>query len=277
MDVKTISEQLFFTTIKIECSSTQYSSTGTGFFVIYEKEDKQYIFIVTNKHVVEDSTIGKFTFTKSNNEGYVILGDIHTVTINDFNKVWTYSDDNKIDIAICPVGQIFNLLKEQNIKIFFRGITNNLFLTKDHLKEIDAFEDIIFIGYPNGLWDSKNYLPIMRKGITATPIAVDFELEKKFLIDASVFPGSSGSPIFIINKGSFPKKDGSGLFFDDRLIFLGILSAAMFKTDIKQLEILPINTLGIKTNEMIDIGIVFKAELIFNIIEKHLKNKKLIL
>ena len=40
-------------------------------------------------------------------------------------------------------------------------------------------------------------MPILRRGTTATPIALNFEGRPEFLIDAAVYPGSSGSPVFV--------------------------------------------------------------------------------
>lgn len=72
---------------------------------------------------------------------------------------------------------------------------------EEQIKQMDAIEPITFIGYPNGIWDSTNLLPVARRGTTASPIEVDFEGSPRFLIDASVFGGSSGSPVFILNQG----------------------------------------------------------------------------
>ncbi|MFT3756084.1 MAG: hypothetical protein QM769_09065 [Pseudoxanthomonas sp.] len=72
--------------------------------------------------------------------------------------------------------------------------------TPQQVTKLDAAESVTFISYPNGVWDSKNLLPVARRGTTASPIEVDFEGTPRFLIDASVFGGSSGSPAFILNR-----------------------------------------------------------------------------
>ena len=48
-----------------------------------------------------------------------------------------------------------------------------------------------------------------------------------FLIVAGVFPGSSGSPVFIYNHGTYPVKDGIAL--GNRLLFVGVLSQTMLR------------------------------------------------
>ena len=76
------------------------------------------------------------------------------------------------------------------------------------MDEIDAIEDIIFIGYPNGIWDSVNNMPILRKGSTATHPCLNYNGKKEFMIDAACFPGSSGSPVLIFNENGYKDKKG---------------------------------------------------------------------
>ena len=77
------------------------------------------------------------------------------------------------------------------------------------------------IGYPDAMADEKHNLPIVRRGITATDFKIDYEGRKEFLIDASIFKGSSGSPIVICNIGSFNNAEGK-LCLGDRVLFLGV-------------------------------------------------------
>lgn len=49
MQVSTISEQIFFTTIRIDTiSKNGDSGSGTGFFFCHKKDNNEYLFIVTN-------------------------------------------------------------------------------------------------------------------------------------------------------------------------------------------------------------------------------------
>jgi len=77
------------------------------------------------------------------------------------------------------------------------------------------------IGYPYGLRDKTNDLPIVRKGITATPPYLNYNSQQEFLCDIPVYPGSSGSPILIFNQGSYSSRNGS-LYLNTRLLLLGI-------------------------------------------------------
>lgn len=73
--------------------------------------------------------------------------------------------------------------------------------SKEQIDRLSANENITFTGYPGGLYDEKNKISIIRQGITATPIWNNFKGEEVFLVDAGVFPGSGGSPVFIYNQG----------------------------------------------------------------------------
>ena len=119
----------------------------------------------------------------------------------------------------------------------------------------------------------------MRKGITATPANIDFEGQPTFVIDASIFPGSSGSPVFICNVGSYTKKGTNDLFAGTRLMFLGIVASVFIKQDINTLEVITIPAKDVpivKTNQMIDLGVVFKSSCIVDVITNFLKKNNLL-
>ena len=99
-----------------------------------------------------------------------------------------------------------------------------LFQSKSILDNLFAIEDVYMIGYPNGLWDEAHNLPIARKGMTATNPVIDYNGKKEFLVDMAVFPGSSGSPVFLYNPNWFTtKKD---IQVGGRIYLLGVLYAS---------------------------------------------------
>ena len=106
-----------------------------------------------------------------------------------------------------------------------------------------------------------------RRGITATPLVVDYDGKPQFLIDASVFPGSSGSPVFIVNRGMFPDRDGR-IQVGNRIIFLGMVSALAMRKEVSQIEIDGVSELlpGFSTSQMMNIGVVYKASAVYDLI-----------
>ena len=270
MEVNSIAEQLYFTTVRVDTVDVNGNAgSGTGFIFSHKYKGKEYPFIVTNKHVIKNAKTGGITFIKDDN-GKPKLGDSFRIENENFENLWFGHQDENVDIAITPLVPIQNYIKSLGINIFFRNISFDLIPTENNLKELDALEDIVFIGYPNGIWDTKNFIPIMRKGTTATPLHIDFENEKKFLIDASVFGGSSGSPVFIYNTGTYANK-GGGTVVGTRIYFVGVVAAVYHKNDLNEIISIPIPTATKPVavgKEMIDLGIVFKANTVPEVIEQ---------
>ncbi|PUE35516.1 serine protease [Limnohabitans sp. Hippo4] len=276
MQVDTIAEQLFFTTTRIDTVAPDGTSgSGTGFFFQYVVDEITYPFIVTNKHVVMGMRNGSLTFLKQK-DGRPELGNGFTLQVgaDDWAKMWFGHREPDVDIVISAFAPMQQYIKDHHgIDLFFRSVDKAIVPTQQQIDELDAVEDVTFIGYPNGVWDAKNLLPVARRGTTATPIAVDFENTPRFLIDASVFGGSSGSPVFVLNQGSWAAKNG-GLVAGSRLIFIGVVAAVFYRTHLNQIVPVPIPTQVrpmAEQQEMIDLGIVFKARTVVETVEDFLK------
>ena len=114
------------------------------------------------------------------------------------------------DVFLVPEGNYQEAIKySKNIKIIPIENFDEVFLMKGtkfsippNPNQLNALEDIIFVGYPEGIIDQLNIVPLFRKGSTATPYFLDFESLPVFLIDATALPGSSGSPVFLVD--NFP-------------------------------------------------------------------------
>lgn len=225
MEINDIGTQLLYTTVPIYAHNSDKSlSTGTGFlFSVRESETESIPLLITNYHVLKDAMLG-FVELHIGEKGFPTDKTIRVQfdkSIIDGNKL------GKLDLIAVPLAGTFNDFQNRNVEIFFRTVDQNMVPTKEQEDKLSAIENITFIGYPSGLYDEKNKISIIRQGITATPIWNDFKGEEVFLIDAGVFPGSSGSPVFIYNQGTYPVKDGIAL--GSRLIFVGVLSKTMLR------------------------------------------------
>ena len=122
----------------------------------------------------------------------------------------------------------------------------------------------MFIGYPSGVWDHVNLMPIMRRGTTATPMALNFEGRAEFLIDAAVYPGSSGSPVFVYQPDVLRPNQSR------KFLFAGVIAAVFFREEANQLVPgpVPAHQNGVVMgSEMIDLGLVIKSEAVIEVIE----------
>ncbi len=103
----------------------------------------------------------------------------------------------------------------------------------------------------------------MRRGVTATPLQIDYEGKQRFLVDASIFPGSSGSPVFICNSGGYANRGNFNV--GTRVYFLGVISAVLIRRESGSIDFVDIPTTLTPTFssvQMIDLGVVFKSSLV---------------
>ncbi|WP_083868169.1 trypsin-like peptidase domain-containing protein [Halomonas smyrnensis] len=270
MEVASLAECLFFNTIRVDTEDNEGATgSGTSFAFNHWYKGKNYPFLVTNKHVVKDAEKGGLTFIKKNGDGAPALGEGHRLNFRDFKSAWFNHPSDDIDVCVTPLFPLISNMQKHGVEIFYKAISTEHIPNENQIKDLDAYEEVVFVGYPNGIWDKANLLPIMRKGTTATPFSVDYEGEKKFLIDASVFGGSSGSPVFIYNSGTYGTKSGEAMM-GTKFYFIGVVASVYFKTNAKEVVELPVPT-STKSlavyEEMIDLGVVFKADAVRETIE----------
>jgi hypothetical protein len=95
------------------------------------------------------------------------------------------------------MSEIIKRLSEKGVSPFMTFFRRENFPKPEEWNELTALEPIVFVGYPDGIWDSINNLPVLRRGITATHPKIDFGGRPEFLIDSTVYTGSPGSPVFL--------------------------------------------------------------------------------
>ena len=260
LKVQTLAQQALFSTLRIETPN----SVGTGAIVNHEwGPGHMGPFLVTNKHVIKEADKVTLTFTSGEGIGASrrpILGNSWQFSIVCDSQTWTGHPTSSVDVAAMPLASIHDALREKGGNVYYRGISTDLVPGESAGRELDAVEEILFVGYPSNIYDKKNNLPIVRKGITATPYAVDYEGYPIFLIDASVFPGSSGSPVFLYDVGS-PVQ---------RFQWLGLLGSVYYREEEGTLRFreVPADLRPVfETKEMIDLGIVYKSHAVVETIE----------
>lgn len=259
MRAETVAEQLFFTTVRISTRNADGSTgVGTGFlYTVSTSATQEATFLVTNKHVVAGAAAATLHFLGAvdGDMSAPQLGQVHTVEVLQPAASFRGHPDPLVDIAVAPVTPWLMQLRAAGFHVFFRAVTPSLALTATNEADLDALEEVTFVGYPNGIFDASNGLPIARRGLTASPLAVDYEGKPTFLVDAAVYPGSSGSPVLMVNTGSFTGRDG-GLIVGGRVIWLGVI-AAVYERAVPVLTV-PTGSASF-VRDPLNIGIVYKA------------------
>ena len=272
MAIMTVLEQLMFSTFRIVTDRGH----GTGF--VYSHGINAHYrrdFLVTNRHVVEATHEGELTFTGTKHSAgaeFPEIGQGAMVPVQDEAWHWSYHPSAEIDIAAMRLGPISTHVSGAGHRPYYAGLTHRWLAGHEELQQLDVLEDVIFVGYPEDAYDQKNNLPVVRKGTTASLPWVDYEGRPEFLIDASVFPGSSGSPVFIYNRPPWQTKYGQ-LVKEERLLFLGVLKAAQYRNStgviVPDADEEPQRR--IVAEEMIDLGVVLKARSVAETVEHILR------
>ncbi|MBE7544090.1 MAG: serine protease [Bryobacteraceae bacterium] len=271
LSVKSAFSKLLFSTVRVECRlKTGGVSTGTAFFFNFKIDDQRHLpLLVTNKHVVEGAEIAQFHVHEALSSASGESGPSPTsfpVTITEFQSAWFMHPDPSADLCVMPFEPLRQQAQAQGKTIFSCPLDDSLIPNQTTLDGLSALEDIVMVGYPIGLWDSTNNLPILRRGATASHPATDFQGKAQGVVDMACFPGSSGSPILILNEGAFSTPNG--LTVGGRIHLLGVLFAGpVYRADGK-IEIIDIPTYSVPvpvTTIPIHLGYYVKASALWRL------------
>jgi hypothetical protein len=227
------SEEMILTTARIECSLADGSqSTGTGFFFHFPRPNDLVIqMLITNKHVIEDSVSLMLRINTRTADGESDPKDRIELNVDAKAKDWVLHPDASVDLAALPIAPILSLFDKAGRQPNFITTSPAMIPNADETGEFGAIENVVVVGYPIGLWDSTNNLPIVRSGITATHPAVDFLGRQEFLVDAACFVGSSGSPVFLYNPHGWLSRSGVRHLDQSQVRLLGIVYAVARHTE----------------------------------------------
>lgn len=275
---RSIHRDLLSVTTPIEVDLVDGScGIGTGFFVRQKTPDGSVRFLVTNKHVIEGSLRGRFFGMRARGDAENVVGRREFV-IDEFEKVWFPHPDPSVDIAVSRMPP--RSADVDDVDFLGVALPEERVPTMQQLEELDAIEEIVLLGYPDGIYDALNCLPIVRRGITASQLQVDFEGRAEFLVDAAIFPGSSGSPVFtweqamtIVSRGGMTFTGNVGV----PRYFVGVVSHVGVKNEIGELTFVqaPTSTrAAVRFEQVLNLGVVIKAPRVFEATRACLEQEK---
>ena len=171
--------------------SIQYTATGFLYgHPVGESGEEYRIFLITNRHVVENIDILKARFNRpigSDSEIYDI-----PLRGNDGSVLWTEHPSS--DVAVVQISP--KKLKEDGIKFAWIPGDRQLALEQARELQISEGDGVFVLGFPLGLAGEKRNYTIVRQGVIARIRDWLGGNSRTILIDANIFPGNSGGPVF---------------------------------------------------------------------------------
>lgn len=266
MQVDSTAKRLLFSTVRVDTELVDGTAgSGTAFIVAHAHARGTHAFVVTNRHLVEGVRRGGLVFTQARN-GRPAYGQRFQLNIDEFPHAWFHHPDPEVDLSIVALSPLARAAADLGVQLYYHAIDTAWIPDALSVRGFDALEDVLFVGYPSGVWDQANLMPILRRGTTATPLELDFEGRRQFLIDAAVYPGSSGSPVFVV------RSDPLRADAVRRIWFAGVISAVFFREEARPITAAPVpaNDGAAMSSEMIDLGLVIKAQAVVEIIDAYL-------
>jgi V8-like Glu-specific endopeptidase len=229
IEVNSNSSSLLFNTARIVAQHADGTeSIGTAFFFQFSVDTQTFVpVIITNKHVVEGADRGLFFVheaIKDENGKVRPSKQSFGISVPNFEASWTGHPEEEVDLCAMPFGPVLDRALSIDKEVFYISFDESVIPTQTQLGSLTALEDITMVGYPIGLWDNVNNFPILRRGVTASHPATNFQGKSLGVVDIAVFPGSSGSPVILLNEGSFSRGNGN-IAIGSRFLLLGVLFA----------------------------------------------------
>ncbi len=264
----------------IQTNTSVGASQGTGFYYSrLEPKDGdgpqwrtiEDMWLVTNRHVLiprdGDNEIPPSNVTfylRRLDAAGVLTWEPVTLSSEQLSTLAKFHSDSSIDVALLDISELVKgriTGSEQYLVPYLLSADN--FAGKNNI-EVEASSDVLVVGYPKGFYDHVNLFPIVKSGIIASRWGVGFRGQPYFLIDAKLFPGSSGS-VVLSKPVDIVMKDGRLMYSKEKqFAFLGVYSGDPW---VKENPV-EIGDLIITRKSGFDLGVVWYADLVEDILER---------
>jgi len=264
---------LALSTLRLVATTKGGQGTGTGFLYSFKYKvglaSMETLALLTNKHVIREAV--ELTTTLSLLE----KGHRGSISDNPADQKVTHRQSSidispsnvflhpkpEVDLCAINITGLFNQLSQSN-DLRHYSFGEDQIPSAKFRKILRPIEQVVMVGYPNGLWDEANNLPIIRRGQTASHPLINWNGKPEFVVDCACFPGSSGSPIFLYEDGMYRTEDGSYSPGTNSML-LGILYAGpMFSIEGKIIQkIIPTEVRDVPIfNSMLNLGFAISVD-----------------
>ena len=261
---------------------------GTGFYFnrLAPKDDKgaqlrdsqgvqrrrvESVWLVTNRHVliprsgekeIEPASV-TFHLRKFSESG-LLEWDSVRLSSDDLESLARFHSEKSVDVAAIDISELLHeRIKNTDQYGMYYGVSSEQFSGKNNI-HVEVASDVLVVGYPRGFYDEVNLFPIVKSGIVASRWGAKFQGQPYFLIDAKLFPGSSGS-VVLSKPIDVVVKDGQMMYSKEKqFTFLGIYSGEPQMHEVP----MELDDLTIIRKYSFNLGVVWYAELVDETIDK---------
>lgn len=202
-------DQLMKCAVRIETKLSKGGiATGSGFaYRFAEQENGSHIpAIVTNKHVIEDAVSVSIPISTADHTGNLTRKyELVTYEIHKNNVI--HHPDSDVDLCAILTAPIHNHFHNKGKQPTFVHLNKSIVADMETFSNLLPLEEVMMVGFPNGIWDQANNGAIARRGVIATMPSDDYQGKKQFVVDMACFPGSSGSPVFLANLNGYSDRN----------------------------------------------------------------------
>jgi hypothetical protein len=227
--------------------------------------------IVSNRHVFLPEIEGKesipdlITFPMRKIVGNGLQWDTITLKYDDIKQRLRLHTDSTVDVAILRIGDLITKrIHGQTTKYMSWSAVSVDYLPNNCNIPVQVADDVIIIGYPRGFYDTHNLFPIVKSGIVASRWGMHFQNRPQFLIDAKLFPGSSGSIVLSKPITSIVTDGPIAGSREAHFAFLGVYSGEPYFQE----KPIDLDDITITRKYSFNLGTVWYAELVVDIVNK---------
>ena len=256
------------------------SGQATGFFYeelaaeepsrkgYYWREVKE-TWIVSNRHVFlpkpkrKELVPDSITFYMRKIARGGLKWDIITLKHDDIKQRLKIHADKSCDIATLRIGDLLPRRMRRQNYTSWSAVSLDCLPHNCNIP-VQVADDVIIVGYPRGFYDTHNLFPIVKSGMVASRWGMRFKNKPVFLIDAKLFPGSSGSIVLSKPTYSIVTDGPIAGSKEAHFAFLGVYSGELYLQE----EPIDLDDITITRKYGFNLGTVWYAELVVDIVNK---------
>jgi len=226
---------------------------GTGFFYqqlgpIDPSKGAQWrevksVWLVTNRHVMLPKISEKeiipdtVTFFLRKLDGESVTWSPIQLEKDEIERRLRVHSDKEVDVAALQINDLLTAKLASGEKLLDWYAVHKEQLAGNNNINVEVGDDVLVVGYPRGFFDRANIFPVVKSGVVSSRWGANFEGKPYFLIDAKLFPGSSGS--IVISKPQNIAIAGGQIVYakEKQFAFLGIYSGEpVYESKLFELE-----------------------------------------